>query len=710
MKKMKKTLFTIICIMSVFAYASAQTLVTTTPQNRNVVLEEYTGIHCQYCPQGHQIAEGILADNPGKVVLINIHQGSFAVPGSGEPDFRTSFGDALAGQTGLTGYPSGTVNRHVYADWGANTALGRDKWTAAAGRILAMPSPVNIGVSSSFNAGTRLLTVTVELYYTANSAQSTNYINVALLQSNILGPQTGGGMGNNYVHKHMLRHLITGQWGDAVTTTTSGTFVTRTYTYTVPASYTSVPCDIANCDIAVFVTESHQEILNGTQVVAVGGTTLPVGNVNYTGASYKTGNPSATTSFSYNVASLLPGTQSFVFTLTPTGQPAGWNSSFVINGNTYTSTATVDITNGTPLNVTFNVTPNTDAGFPTYKFTIQSVSNPMAPVLTKEFYVISNVTDMVLHNQGSWGGGKPSDFETVYFDGLTYAGCTTFASSNYNKFIGASADNALTGVGNIYFNCGWTSPTFTDQDVAIFTTFLNGGGRLFVAGQDIGWNTWDAAGSGTVATKAFYTNYLNSSYVNDGSTTNNSVYPFATDLVFGTMGNSTFNTNLYGSGNFYPDQIAPVGNGSAITYYANTPTKISGVKSTNGTYKTVYIGFDPSMMTDANVQKEFFNKTHDWFHGIISDIDLIENNQNDFISYPNPCSDFTTIVLNNRNINDLTIQIVDLFGRTVQTEKNTNNSNLVKIDVSNLANGIYYCRILDNNSTLLKTSKIQVIK
>ena len=50
----------------------AQNIVGTDPENKNVILEEFTGIHCTYCPQGHQIAQGIQNSNPG-VVLINIH-------------------------------------------------------------------------------------------------------------------------------------------------------------------------------------------------------------------------------------------------------------------------------------------------------------------------------------------------------------------------------------------------------------------------------------------------------------------------------------------------------------------------------------------------------------------------------------------------------------------------------------------------------------
>ncbi|MBW6490843.1 MAG: Omp28-related outer membrane protein [Lentimicrobium sp.] len=264
---MKKlfTLFSlaIFCASGLFS----QTYVSTEPMMKNALLEEFTGIHCVYCPDGHAIAQSILNNNIGRAFVIAIHQGSFAIPGAGEPDYRTPFGDAIAGQTGLTGYPSGTVNRHVFS--GTNTILGRGSWVTACNTIMNQPSPVNIGMNSNYDSITRTLDITVELYYTANAPTPSNFINVALIQDSIYGPQTGGNSGNNYRHMHMLRHLITGQWGDEVTTTTQGTLVTRNYSYVVPANYTNVPAVVEHMKVVGFVTESHQEVLTATEVYAV---------------------------------------------------------------------------------------------------------------------------------------------------------------------------------------------------------------------------------------------------------------------------------------------------------------------------------------------------------------------------------------------------------------------------------------------------------
>lgn len=264
----------IILAATLFASAAmmAQTYVSTEPSNKNVILEEYTGVNCGYCPQGHAIANQICASNPGRVFAINIHTGGYA------PTYTTQWGDALADQTNLTGYPSGTVNRHAFIP--DTTALNRGSWATASNQIMAQASPVNVASHATIDLATRLLTVDVEIYYTADEASATNMLNVAILQNNIVGQQSGAS-GNPdqvlenglYNHMHMLRHLLTGQWGETIEQTTAGTFVHKTYTYTLPAainnyeSNTSVAIPVLpeDIDVVVFVAQGHQEILSGCE-------------------------------------------------------------------------------------------------------------------------------------------------------------------------------------------------------------------------------------------------------------------------------------------------------------------------------------------------------------------------------------------------------------------------------------------------------------
>ena len=87
----------------------SQTFVSTNPENKNIILEVFTGRRCNICPSGHQIAQQLHDANPNDVFLINIHTGQFANPLGPGTDFNTAFGPLLAGQAGIVGVPAGTV-------------------------------------------------------------------------------------------------------------------------------------------------------------------------------------------------------------------------------------------------------------------------------------------------------------------------------------------------------------------------------------------------------------------------------------------------------------------------------------------------------------------------------------------------------------------------------------------------------------------------
>ncbi len=260
-----KHFFLLITLIFVELVAVSQTIVSTETQNKKVVLEEYTGIHCSYCPQGHAIAQGIQDDHPEDVFLINIHTGSYATPSEGEPDFRTEYGEALMGQTGLIGFPAGTVNRHLFSGLSQSeggTAMSRDKWSIAANQVLGEQAYVNVAAEAEIDVQTRELTVHVEAYYTGDSPESVNKLNVVLLQDSTLGTQAGGNMGDEYNHMHRLVEMITDTWGEDITTTKKGSFINKKYSYIIPEAYHDLPAELYHLNIVVFVAQNRQEIIN----------------------------------------------------------------------------------------------------------------------------------------------------------------------------------------------------------------------------------------------------------------------------------------------------------------------------------------------------------------------------------------------------------------------------------------------------------------
>ena len=257
--------------LSSYLASFSQTIVSTDAENKKVILEEYTGIYCGYCPDGHAIAQALKNQYPNDVFLINIHVGGYAVPNPAinDPDFRTDFGPALDAQALVAGYPAGSINRQYFSDltMQGGTAMGRGEWNTAASRVLDQSSYVNVGVEASINVQNNELTVHVEGYYTGDSPQNTNYLNVVLTQNNTLGPQTGGEMGSDYNHMHRLVHMLTGQWGEVISTTSAGSFIDETFTYAIPSDYNGIGVELSELEVVAFISETEQEIISGAEAI-----------------------------------------------------------------------------------------------------------------------------------------------------------------------------------------------------------------------------------------------------------------------------------------------------------------------------------------------------------------------------------------------------------------------------------------------------------
>lgn len=232
---MKKFTLVLLALLAFAFNVKAQQFVSTEPANRNVILEEFTGRGCGYCTDGHRIANQIMANNPGRVWAINVHAGGYAY--TSYPNFNTTPSSTILNGFSVSGFPSGVVNRTT------SSAIDRGQWNSQTNTQLNQVAECNVAGLVRVNPDTRLATITVEVYYTGNSSVGENYLTVAMLQDSILGSQADYGnynptqwIGTQYVHMHVLRDVITPTWGEAISPTTQGTLITKTYEYQIPES------------------------------------------------------------------------------------------------------------------------------------------------------------------------------------------------------------------------------------------------------------------------------------------------------------------------------------------------------------------------------------------------------------------------------------------------------------------------------------------
>lgn len=686
---------------------SAQSIVTTTPQHVSAVLEEYTGIHCTFCPDGHKIASEIKSDYPSQVVLVNIHTGGYANPSAGEPDFRTAFGPSLATQTNLGGYPSGTVSRHIFTDLASDMALNRGSWKTAAEAIFNEVSPVTVGASTTYDAATRTITIDVEAYYTDNASMSTNRLNIALLQDSVPGPQVGGSTYNptnivngQYMHGHMLRDLITGQWGATINTTSQGSLYTNTYSYVIPNDVNGVVIDPNHCHLAIYVSEDQTEVLHGITLGIDGdthdGSTSPIyGTYANLSQAVVDGTPSTASSFNFDFTSTTSGSNDFIFEL-DADAPANWSADFKVDQSTYTSgqTHTINLAGGNANSVSIDITPGATAAVGQFTLTAKLASDPNF-VITQEVYLVSGVTDLVVNGSGGFGNSQTYNWEQVYLDGLTNAGNSSNDATTAGVMRDALDAGALAGVNNIYLNIGWTFPSLSDNETNALTSFMDNGGNVLIAGQDIGWDINDANGNGTTITKDFYTSYLKAVYKGDGSAANNQLDAVTTDGVFGSVTSSTI-VDKY-NGNIFPDEMDPSNGAEAIFYYNGNSAKVGGIRF-HGAYKSVFLGVGLEMIQDAAVQNEIVKLSYQWFNGIIS-LDEFDLGMRKISAFPNPSKDWISLDNLKENMN-YEVSITNVSGQEVMHSSETSSNGTLKININTLPQGAYLINLKNDKETI----------
>lgn len=243
---------------------SAPKWCSTQVEKKHVILEEFTGQRCGYCPDGHRMAELLRRANPGRVFPISIHAGGFA-----NAEMICEAAEAIHNGLIVNAYPSGMVNRN-------ERGVGnRGYWNADAKEELEMDACVNMAAKAKLNKDNRELKVTVEMYYTADAPTETNFLTVEILVDNLMASQSNGQKYNPefydeatglYRHMHVLAGSVTAPWGEEFAQTTKGSLITKEYTYTIPEKLGTHDIDMDNVIVLAFVCqEKKYNVLNACE-------------------------------------------------------------------------------------------------------------------------------------------------------------------------------------------------------------------------------------------------------------------------------------------------------------------------------------------------------------------------------------------------------------------------------------------------------------
>lgn len=224
------------------------TFAANTNTNRNILIEDFTGHTCVFCPAAADLAHQLYLDNPGRIYISTIHAGPEGI-GSFQtvqaPDYPLDFTNPQGVEIGIyfgtndggfSGNPRGTISR---IKSGGNVFQSPSAWTSMTNAaISANDLKVNIQSKLNYYAPTKGAFLHTEVEVLDGSLASELAMVVYLQEDSLVGDQKMSDNSHNssYVHRDIMRKCIDGRaFGRALSTSdmTNGKYYLN-YSFVVP--------------------------------------------------------------------------------------------------------------------------------------------------------------------------------------------------------------------------------------------------------------------------------------------------------------------------------------------------------------------------------------------------------------------------------------------------------------------------------------------
>lgn len=202
---------------------------TINTNKRNVLIEEFTGHRCTFCPNGTREIERLINLYGDQIIAIAIHAGSFAK--LAPPDFTTDFrvpgghGETYQGDFNVSGYPSGVISR-------LSNAQGLAQWETLITSIKDDTPLAEIKITNYYSSSVNAVRSQVEVKWKQTLTENHN-LQLQLIEDHIIDTQLDGSTKvPNYDHRHVLRKVINDTYGKSLKAATIDE--TETFQYIFP--------------------------------------------------------------------------------------------------------------------------------------------------------------------------------------------------------------------------------------------------------------------------------------------------------------------------------------------------------------------------------------------------------------------------------------------------------------------------------------------
>lgn len=179
--------------------------------NRNVLIEDFTGQRCLNCPNASAQIDSLIAQyGHDAIIAVSIHSGPLGFKGNAKlTGLATDLGDTYYNHWNCDHQPIGLVNRlGGLQDYPA--------WPALVRQALSQKSTIEMEATVHYNDTTREAAFKVNILGTSGTTKGK--LQLWVIEDSITAMQImpNGKAKADYVHQHVLRAAVNGEWGQNV--------------------------------------------------------------------------------------------------------------------------------------------------------------------------------------------------------------------------------------------------------------------------------------------------------------------------------------------------------------------------------------------------------------------------------------------------------------------------------------------------------------
>lgn len=209
--------------------------------NKPVLLEDFTGQKCVNCPNASDEIEELQKQYGAEhVIAVGIHSGPLGFKGNTQIiGLATDLGDTYYNYWKAEYQPVGMINRGALSK--------QTEWAGQVRTALEQTAPLSLTATTAYQETTR--TANIQVTATSTGGTTTGKLQLWLVEDSITAMQVmpTGQPNLNYVHNHVLRSAVNGEWGDDITVTEAAS-LEKAYQVTLDAAW--IP---SHCAIVAFV-------------------------------------------------------------------------------------------------------------------------------------------------------------------------------------------------------------------------------------------------------------------------------------------------------------------------------------------------------------------------------------------------------------------------------------------------------------------------